>query len=149
VRVTEDGKAHVFEAATGRAVGRPLGQGVERAWLGPGGRRLVAARGGGGSGWGGAPGTPPRGPVQGGKDLRLVELSAGGRHLLTLGGEGKSEGAVRLWRLDGAEGPRVLSHPVPVHHAAFRPDGLALATACEDGIVRVWRVAGGKEEPVG
>ncbi|HKR48181.1 MAG TPA: hypothetical protein VJT72_01150 [Pseudonocardiaceae bacterium] len=47
-----------------------------------------------------------------------------------------SEG-VRLWRLDTAEPPALLSHPHATH-VTFDPSGRYLASTAEDGTVRVW-----------
>ena len=42
------------------------------------------------------------------------------------------------WRRAALGGQRVLAHPGPVWRVAFNRDGRRLATACEDGIVRIW-----------
>ena len=42
------------------------------------------------------------------------------------------------WRRAALAGQRVLAHPAPVGRVAFNRDGRRLATACGDGIVRIW-----------
>jgi len=42
------------------------------------------------------------------------------------------------WRRAALSGQRVLAHPAPVRRVAFNRDGRRLATACEDGLVRIW-----------
>ena len=69
---------------------------------------------------------------------------------LTFCREGKSFFAAfddRIQRCDGDNGQPVgeaLLHPDLVHAAALSPDGTRLASACEDGVVRLWDVVMGK-----
>lgn len=47
--------------------------------------------------------------------------------------------AVHVWETETAKVVAVLRHPDQVLGIAFPPDGKALATACQDGSVRLWR----------
>src|SRR5262249_14429682 len=52
-------------------------------------------------------------------------------------------GTVTVWNVATAEPVRALRHPRRAPGVAFSPDGGALATGCEDGIVRLWDPATG------
>jgi WD40 repeat protein len=43
-----------------------------------------------------------------------------------------------FWRRAALSGQRVLAHPAAVVRLAFNRDGRRLATACQDGVVRIW-----------
>jgi WD40 repeat protein/tRNA A-37 threonylcarbamoyl transferase component Bud32 len=47
------------------------------------------------------------------------------------------------WRAEGKLLERSLAHKGAVHRAVFAPDGRRLATACADGMARLWDVAKG------
>ena len=54
-------------------------------------------------------------------------------------------GTVRIRRLPGGDDAVApLEHPGSVYGAAWSPDGTRLATACGDGLVRVWDAAAGR-----
>ncbi len=51
---------------------------------------------------------------------------------------------IELWRGSDRGFVRALAHPEQVTAVAFAPNGLTVASACEDGIVRIWRVTTGQ-----
>jgi WD40 repeat protein len=65
-----------------------------------------------------------------------------GNRLLSASGDGTA----RIWHLDGAVPPTVLSgHTDLVVRADFSPDGSLVATASYDGTARIWDAATGEE----
>jgi WD40 repeat protein len=55
------------------------------------------------------------------------------------------DGAARLLDAGTGEVKSTLTHPKEVRGVAFSPDGKRLATACDDKLIRVWKIADGKE----
>jgi eukaryotic-like serine/threonine-protein kinase len=51
----------------------------------------------------------------------------------------------RLWQGDTEAGLTLRGHEGEVYHVTFAPDGTTLATAGEDGTVRLWETATGKQ----
>jgi WD40 repeat protein len=56
---------------------------------------------------------------------------------------GGSDNQARVWPLTGKDEPKVLAHPNLVDGVAFDKSSSLLATACHDGILRVWDVVKG------
>jgi WD40 repeat protein len=52
---------------------------------------------------------------------------------------------VRTWDVEGGRVAQSFLHPAGVQGICWHPDGQILATACEDGKVRLWEAASGKE----
>lgn len=50
---------------------------------------------------------------------------------------GSGDGAIRLWKV-ASDQPRSIPHPNLVDCVAFNSDGTRLATACHDGVVRIY-----------
>jgi WD40 repeat protein/tRNA A-37 threonylcarbamoyl transferase component Bud32 len=137
VTAAEDGKARVWDVATGARIGPPLehgpkivyaelsadgkhlltcGPAVTRLWLVDGGKQLSS-------------------PIQHARQGGWARFSPDGRRVATPG-DGKA-----AWLWDAATGQRLpvtFAHGAPVAWAAFSRDGRWLATAGEDGTARVW-----------
>jgi WD40 repeat protein len=76
-----------------------------------------------------------------------VAVSANGRYVAAAFAQAKPEdGYVRLW--DSWTGKQIRLDPVstqPIYRVCFFPDGKTLASAGNDGVVRLWNVADGME----
>jgi len=81
--------------------------------------------------------------LQSGATIRSVRFSPNGRSLVAACGH-----AVRLWTLQ--PDPQHASwvdfggHGGDVNWATFSPDGLYIASACDDGTIRIWNARGGQ-----
>jgi WD40 repeat protein len=52
------------------------------------------------------------------------------------------DGSVRIWNTDDGDTLKVFRHPIQIHAAIFLPDAKHVATACEDGQIRIYRLDG-------
>jgi len=68
-----------------------------------------------------------------------LEFSPDGQWLLTTGGN-----TVRLWQSRTGKLSKMLLHQHTVNHATFSPDQKTIATASEEGTVRLWDLPTGK-----
>jgi WD40 repeat protein len=73
--------------------------------------------------------------IAGNKDVLYgVQFSEDDKLLLSYG----RDGSMRIWNTDSGNQVRVYSHPKLVHAAIFLPGGKQIATACQDGQVRIF-----------
>jgi WD40 repeat protein len=76
-----------------------------------------------------------------------VAVSADGRYVAAAFAKAKPEdGSMRLW--DAVSGKQIRLDPgnaQPIYRVSFFPDGKTLASAGNDGVVRLWNVADGME----
>lgn len=141
-----DGKVHLWDAATGRAI-RDIayGGGVWSVAFSPDGRRIIA---------GDSDGTAKIWDASTGKEqltlrghtdwLRSVAFSPDGTRVLT----GSADQTAKVW--DAATGQEIFSlkgHTGIVRCAVFSPDGKHIVTACHDKTAKVWDAGHGQEVP--
>lgn len=138
-----DGKARVWDQATGTPVTPWLRHGspVKAVAFRPDGEQLVSA---GQDGrlqvWKVDSGRAQTGRLIDSRDheLNTVALDPRGELLATGWHVFPSGGGVQLWTLKGERQGPELDHGGAVREVTFSPDGERLATACDDGKVRVF-----------
>ncbi len=143
-----DGTALVWEAATGRELGRfpaPLGESLrQKVALSPDGRTLAVS---------GHPDFTVRlFDVPGGKELRRLRGLDEPALSLAFAPDGRKLAAggncvIRLWdvatgRPDSADRP---GHERAVHAVAYSADGRTLVSGSEDGTARLWEARTGRQ----
>lgn len=82
-----------------------------------------------------------------GSDLLALAISPDGKHLAGGGGlrgEGAPQHQPRIWRIATGASIELAGHRGMVMSVAYSADGAQLATACFDGIVRLWDAASGQ-----
>jgi eukaryotic-like serine/threonine-protein kinase len=143
-----NGSARLWDAATGKPQGVPLGHGspIRAVAFSPDGKKVLTA-GGEESGqkgsarlWDVATGQPLGAPLPHQGAVTAVAFSPDGKTLLT----GSRDGTARLWHV--ATGKPIhlpLAHRDPVTVVAFSPDGNTALTTSK-GTAHLWDVASGK-----
>jgi eukaryotic-like serine/threonine-protein kinase len=142
VTAAEDGKARVWDVASGAAVGPPLEHGpkIVYAELSADGRRLLTCGRVVTRLWSVETGKPLEPPLKHERQGGWARFSPDGQRVATPG-DGK---AAWLWDVGtGQRRPVVFAHGAPVEWAAFSADGRYLATAGKDGSARVWNARTG------
>ncbi|HTU21447.1 MAG TPA: protein kinase [Gemmataceae bacterium] len=145
----EDGKVHLWDSESGQAVFPPWNEGgaVTQALFSSDGRRIAAAgRNGAVHIWDAASGQPLMPALSHRGAVRGIDFSPDDRQIVTASGK-----AARVW--DVAEGAKPLAawelkHDDAVNVALFSPDGRWLATAGDDGVVRIWDAANHQPTPI-
>jgi WD40 repeat protein len=139
-----DGKAQLWDAATGQAIGPPWnhpGQVLAVAFSPDGRTVLTGCDDGRARMWNAGSGHLLRRLSGHTLDVRAVAFSADGRTVAT----GSADRTARLWAAGSGEPiGSPLEHQGEVNAVAFRPDGRLLATACNDHQARLWDATAGK-----
>jgi WD40 repeat protein/serine/threonine protein kinase len=157
-----DGSAWLWDAATGKAVGKMLGHPgpVVAAAFRPDGQTVATGTmipdaqkkfyvGGAVRLWDVSRCTPLGQIMTHGGPPKAMTFSSDGRTLLTgcvviaqQGGKTEFRGEARLWNADTTEplGPP-LAHDKAVRAVTFSPDGRLFLTGCEDAAARLWLTA--------
>ncbi|MCG5217057.1 WD40 repeat domain-containing protein [Streptosporangium sp. KLBMP 9127] len=134
---TTDGTVRLWDVATRRPLGPPLGGAITGVTFSPDGRTLATSTTDGTVRLWDVATRRPLGPPLGGA-ITGVTFSPDGRTLAA----GIRNGSVRLWHLNHRATPR--RHAVlgpgssPVTSVAFSPDGRTLAAGDTAGTVRLW-----------
>ncbi len=139
VTASRDHTAQIWEIESGAKVTPPLTHfaGVKNACFTPNGRFvLTGARDGSASLWNAHDGTAATPPMSIGHGLVRAVVSPCGQLIATGGGRGAILWDSTSGRLIAAEMP----HDDWVLEVRFSADSELLATACDDGTARIWRV---------
>jgi WD40 repeat protein len=138
-----DRSVRLWDAATGRALGRPLAHpgAVRSVRFSPdGGHLLTVASGGPARLWSHRQGEPAARPLEHPGSIRAAAFSPDGQMVLTAGGDG----SIRFWNASTGKGcGPVLRHRSAVVFALFSPDGKTVLSGSTDRTAALWEVATG------
>jgi WD40 repeat protein/tRNA A-37 threonylcarbamoyl transferase component Bud32 len=139
-----EGRARVFDAATGLPVGDSMRHlvGVGQVLFGPDGHSLATASWDCTARlWNPRTGEPASPSLRHAGYVTTARFSPDGARLVTAG----QDQTVRLWELGTNSAARlVLRHERTVTRAHFSPDGRRLLTCSQDHSARVWEAASGR-----
>jgi WD40 repeat protein/tRNA A-37 threonylcarbamoyl transferase component Bud32 len=139
------GRAQLWSAETGQALGGPLGQGggtiISAAFSPDSNRLLTGSTDGTARLWAVPTGSPQGEPFRHRGPIRCVAFRPDGKAVLTC----STDGTARLWDvLNGSSPGRTLSHKDWVWEGYFRPDGRVVLTASADSLIHLWDVQSGR-----
>jgi tetratricopeptide (TPR) repeat protein len=139
-----DGKARLWDAATGRSICRPLkhsGDVFSVAFSPDGKTILTGCQDKTARLWDAATGEPLGQPMPHEDPVKSVGFSPDGKTIFT----GCLNGAVRLWDVDTRRSLGLpLEHSGMVSSVAFSPDGKTILTGGSDRTARLWDAATGR-----
>ena len=142
-----DSSARIWETATGRPVGPPIGAGNARdAHFSPDGRLVVAAGGDGQARLWNSDTRQLDGPaLRHGGVLNVARFSPDGSRIVT----GSEEGTAWLWETATRRPIQPLPrHDGPIIGAAFSPDGRLIVVHDRRGTARIWDAVAGRPRGV-
>jgi WD40 repeat protein len=143
VTACADGKARIWDLATGQIEGVPLAHRapVSFAAVSPDGRLVATASEDGTARlWNLRTGAPQGPPLRHEREVAVVRFSPDGRVAATA----SADGSAGLWETATGRHLFTLRHGGTVWALAFSADGELLATASEDGEARTWDVRTGR-----
>jgi WD40 repeat protein len=147
VTASEDGTACIWDAETGRPIGKPIKghkSGVLSAGFSRDGKRIVtASKDGTARIWDTAIGRPIGKPLIGHKDaVRSASFNPDGTRIVTA----SEDYTALVWDATSGKtiGDPLKGHKAEVWSAAFSSDGLRIVTASFDRNARIWDAASGK-----
>jgi WD40 repeat protein len=150
----DDGIAHVWDLATGNAVGQPLvhkGPVVDAAFQPQAAERrgpptVATASADGTAGlWNVETGERLTPPLVHGKPITSLAFRPDGKQLVT----GAFDNTARLWDTKtGKQVGGVLQHDRPVRAVQFSPDGTQVLTASDDVYATIWQVEPRESLPI-
>ncbi len=140
----DDHTARLWDAATGRPIGKPIRHDGEvlSVAFGPEGKTiLTGSQDRTARHWDAVTGQPVGSPFPHGAEVMAVAYSPDGRTILT----GSLDNSARLWDV-AASKPicRIMRHDAAVFSVAFSPDGKSILTGGGDHAARLWNVGTGQ-----